>query len=105
MSGRIYLENVILKHDVPVRTKYGTTHVYVFYNPKDNTTWIWKTSTMANFQEHCTYTITGRDEGDYYLSHVQWISLDRSTEGEAIESEQPDAPRDAWDIIFKKEVD
>lgn len=102
MASQIYLENVILKHDVPVRTKYGTTHVYVFYNPKDSTTWVWKTSTMAGFQEHCTYTIKGKDEGDYHLSHVQWISLDRSTEDEAIESEQPDGYKDVWDAIFEK---
>lgn len=102
---QIVLENVILKHDIPVTTKYGVTHVLIFYDPKTNLTWAWKTSTLPSFKTHVTYSIMGRDEGDYNLSRVTQISYDRSTEGEAMESEQPDTPRDAWDIIFKKEVD
>jgi hypothetical protein len=46
----------------------------------------------------------GRDEGDYNLSHVTQISYDKSTEGEAAESEQPDGYKDAWDTVFKEGV-
>ena len=103
--AQIVLENVILKHDIPVTTKWGTTHVLIFYDPKTNLTWAWKTSTLPAFTVHYTQSIMGRDEGDYNLSHVTQISYDRSTEGEAaMESEQPDGYKDAWDTVFKEEV-
>lgn len=100
--AQIVLENVILKHDVAVPTRYGVTHVLIFYDPKTNLTWAWKTSTLPSFKTHVTYSIMGRDEGDYNLSHVTQISYDRSTEGEAMESEQPDGYKDVWDTIFEK---
>ena len=94
---QIVLDNVILKHDIPVTTKWGTTHVLIFYDPKTNLTWAWKTTTLPTFTVHCTYSIMARDEGDYNLSHVTQI---RSTEGEVIKSEQPDGSPDAWDVLF-----
>lgn len=98
--AQIVLENVILKHDIPVTTKYGVTHVLIFYDPKTNLTWAWKTTTMTDFKVHVTYSIMGKDEGDYNLSHVKQIN--RSTEGETVESEQPDGYKDVWDTIFEE---
>lgn len=98
--AQIVLDNVILKHDIPVTTKWGTTHVLIFYDPKTNLTWAWKTTTLPAFTVHCTYSIMGRDEGNYNLSHVTQISYDRSSEGEVMKSEQPDGSRDAWDVLF-----
>ena len=100
--AQIVLENVILKHDIPVTTKYGVTHVLIFYDPKTNLTWAWKTTTMTNFEVHVTYSIMGKDEGDYNLSHVKQISYDRSTEGETLKSEQTVDAKDIWDTVFQK---
>ena len=100
--AQIVLENVILKHDIPVTTKYGVTHVLIFYDPKTNLTWVWKTTTMTNFKVHVTYSIMGKDEGDYNLSHVKQISYDRSTEGETLKSEQTVDVKDVWDTVFQK---
>ena len=100
--AQIVLENVILKHDIPVTTKYGVTHVLIFYDPKTSLTWTWKTTTMTNFKVHVTYSIMGKDEGDYNLSHVKQISYDRSTEEEVIQSEQTVDAKDIWDTVFQK---
>lgn len=93
--AQLVLNNVILKHDIPVTTRYGTTHVLIFYNPKDNRTWAWKTTTLPAFKEHCSYSIMARDEGNFNISHVTQISYDRSTE-----SEQPEINNDVWEEIF-----
>lgn len=74
MSGQIILRDVILKHDIPVNTKWGVTHVLIFYNPKDNTTWAWKTTTLPQFDEHNKYSIIAVDEGDFNISHVRDIT-------------------------------
>lgn len=100
--AQIVLENVILKHDIPVTTKYGVTHILIFYDPKTNLTWAWKTTTLPYFELHNTYSIMGKDEGDYNLSHVKQISYDRSTEGETLKSEQTVDAKDIWDTVFQK---
>ena len=82
---QIMLKDVILKHDVPVKTKYGVTHVLIFYNPEDDTTWVWKTTTLPHFEEHRTYSIIARDEGNFNISHVNEVDFDH---GHAAESEQ-----------------
>lgn len=99
---QIVLENVMLRHDIPVTTKYGVTHVLIFYDPKTNLTWAWKTTTLPSFELYNTYSITGKDEGDYNLSHVKQISYDRSTEGETLKSEQTVDAKDIWDTVFQK---
>ena len=85
--AQVILKDVIVKHNIPVRTQYNTTHVIVFYNPKDNTTWCWKTATASalGYEEHRSYSIIGSDEGNFRLSRVNEVSFDRS---EDVESEQ-----------------
>lgn len=96
MSGQIILRDVILKHDIPVTTKWGVTHVLIFYNPKDNTTWAWKTTTLPQFDEHNTYSIIAVDEGDFNISHVRNItSAEVDPEDSAtVKSEQPLSAKD-----------
>lgn len=85
--AQIILRDVIVKHNIPVSSKYGTIHIIIFYNPKDYTTWYWKTSTTdgLKYEEHCTYSIMGIDEGDFRLSRVSEVSI---SERKDVESEQ-----------------
>ena len=97
------LRDLILKHDIPVTTKWGVTHVLIFYNEKDHTTWAWKTTTLPYFKEHNKYSIICIDEGDYNISHVREVDFDHGhpAAGDAGESEQPDDPRpNALDILL-----
>lgn len=82
--AQIILRDVIVKHNIPVRTQYNTTHVIIFYDPKTNNTWCWKTATASalRYEEHCSYSIIGSDEGDFKLSRVNEISFDRDVESE-----------------------
>lgn len=77
MSAKsIILRDLILRHNIPVSTRYGTAHVLVFYNPKDNLTWSWKTSTFPRFEVNKKYSIIACDEGDYNLSRVKEVDFD-----------------------------
>ena len=84
---QIILRDVIVKHNIPVKTQYNTTHVIIFYDPKTNNTWCWKTASADSlrYEEHCSYSIIGSDEGDFRLSRVNEIS---SRLDEDVESEQ-----------------
>ena len=96
--AQIILSDVIVKHNIPVRTQYNTTHVIIFYDPKTNNTWCWKTATASalRYEEHCSYSIIGSDEGNFRLSRVNEISFDRSKDAKDVESEQED------DVASKK---
>ena len=79
--SQIILRDVILKHDIPVKTQHGITHVLIFYNDKDHRTWAWKTSTPpSNFKEHCRYSIIGSDVGNFNLSRVKEVDFDHGHE-------------------------
>lgn len=99
--AEILLRDVILKHDVAIKTgHYGkTVHVLVFFDPKSYITWCWKTTTLPTFQVHNSYSIICRDEGDYNISHVREVDFDHGSISKDVESEQPDT-RDAWDELF-----
>ena len=88
--SQIILKDVIVKHNIPVRTQYNTTHVIVFYDPKTHYTWCWKTAIADSlrYKEHLTYSIIGSDEGNFRLSRVNEISFDRSKDAKDVESEQ-----------------
>lgn len=96
-AGQIILRDVIVKHNIPVKTHYGTTHVVIFYDPKTNTTWAWKTSTLPTFKEHCSYSIIATDAGDYNISHVKELGI-QHPDGEI--SEQKQARKNALDILL-----
>lgn len=97
-AGQIILRDVIVKHDIPVKTHYGTTHVVIFYDPKTNTTWAWKTSTLPTFKEHCSYSIIATDAGDYNISHVRELGIQHH-DGEISEQEAT-TKKNALDILF-----
>ena len=83
MSAKsIILRDLILRHDIPVPTRYGTTHVLVFYNPKDNSTWSWKTSTLPRFEVNKKYSILACDEGGHSLSRVKEVDFDHGYDQE-----------------------
>ena len=102
--AQIILRDVIVKHNIPVLSKYGTTHVIIFYDPKTNNTWYWKTASADSlrYKEHCSYSIIGSDEGNFKLSRVNEISFDRSKDAKDVESEQKDTPGkvNALDILL-----
>lgn len=100
-AGQIILRDVIVKHDIPVRTHYGTTHVVIFYDPKTNTTWAWKTSTLPTFEEHCSYSIIATDAGDYNISHVKELGKESEIQHPDAEiSEQKQTRKNALDILL-----
>ena len=98
--AQIILRNVIVKHNIPVRTQYNITHVIIFYDPKTNNTWCWKTATASalEYKEHCSYSIVGTDEGDFRLSRVNEMSSDRD---EGKKSEQDTKPN-ALDVLLNR---
>lgn len=81
-AGQIILRDVIVKHDIPVKTQYGTTHVVIFYDSKTNTTWAWKTSTLPTFKEHCSYSIIATDAGDYNIARVKELESPHAEDAE-----------------------
>lgn len=95
--AQIILRDIIVRHNIPVRTQYNITHLIIFYNPKDHTTWYWRTSTVdgLRYKEHCTYSIIGTDEGNFKLSRIREVSEK--------ESEQDlDTKPNALDILLSR---
>lgn len=98
-AGQIILRDVIVKHDIPVKTQYGTTHVVIFYDSKTNTTWAWKTSTLPTFKEHCSYSIIATDAGDYNIARVKELGVQHPDE-EISEQDYQMVKPNALDILL-----
>ena len=94
------LNNVIVKHNIPVRTRYNTTHVIIFYDPETHNSYSWKTATTEalNYEPHELYSITYIDEGHNNISHVEMIENDSFGSPDGSESEQ--TQQDAMDVLL-----
>lgn len=96
--AQIILRDVIVRHNIPVRTQYNTTtHLIIFYNPKDHTTWYWRTLTAdgLKYEERGTYSIIGTDEGNFKLSRVREV-------GEKESEQDLDTRPNALDVLLSR---
>jgi hypothetical protein len=105
----IELNNVVLTNDVPVRTKYGVTHVLVFYDPKDVKIYTWKTTTLPSFEVNRIYNImamlTDSETGE--LSRVKELASTsvHSTERDGQHSEpESKPPVDLFNLIYNDTI-
>jgi len=96
--AQIILRDVIVKHNIPVKVQYNIIHVIMFYDPKTNNTWCWKTASAdgLRYKEHCSYSIIGSDEGDFKLSRVNEISSSKGKKSE----QDSDTKLDALDVLL-----